>query len=122
MNEEGHEAYALSMRPPSTVKVGHRTYKITLLDHIQSETGVVGFCGNDVQEILIDKNQAGANLQDTVLHELGHAMFHLASLGKDYGGTIKSDDEERVLRVLTPLLLDLLQRNPKLVAYLTGRA
>lgn len=110
------------MTPPRKVRVGPRTYDIKLVPHIEAESGVTGLCGNDTLILLIDSNQADDGIKDTLLHEVGHAMFHLAGLGKDFGGAIKSEDEERILRVLTPHFLDLLQRNPKLVEYLTEKS
>lgn len=51
-------------------------------------------------------------LRETLLHEILHACALVA-------GVDDSDpDEERIVRALAPTLLDVLQRNPRLVRYL----
>jgi hypothetical protein len=54
--------------------------------------------------------------RDTVLHEVLHAL-----LGVGGAAGLSSDEEETVVRLLAPTMLDVLRRNPVLVRYLTER-
>jgi hypothetical protein len=66
------------------------------------------------QLIAIADDQAADQERDTVLHEVLHCMSRIVGLIRD------DDEEERIVAALTPLLLDVLRRNPDLVGYLVG--
>lgn len=51
---------------------------------------------------------------ETLLHELLHALTAMTGLADELG-----DDDEKIVRRLSPALLDTLRRNPHLVSYLT---
>lgn len=59
--------------------------------------------------------------QDTLLHEILHMLLHQLGLQPSLANASHDDDvEERVVHALAPALLDLLRRNPDLVAYLVA--
>jgi hypothetical protein len=108
-------------KPPKKVIVGPHTYVITddpsKLHKESHQIGdtLYGITDVDVTTIYVDKKLAPSQLADTVLHELIHAMTATTGLDVDLGKIL----DESVARRLSPALLDMLRRNPKLVAYLT---
>lgn len=72
--------------------------------------GDAGNCQYLKQRIDIDPAQGGDGRADTLLHELLHAAWYVAGITE-----FTSKQEERVVGALSPLLLDVLRRNPKLV-------
>lgn len=64
--------------------------------------------------IMIDEQSAPSIQQETLLHEVMHALF--ATLGLDYEW--ENDEEEKFIRRFSPALLNLIQRNPALIRYL----
>jgi len=64
--------------------------------------------------IRIDTDRPHSAVAETLLHEALHCAWHLTSLRSYHD----SDAEEAVVAALSPLLLEMLQRNPKLVTYL----
>lgn len=66
------------------------------------------------QRLLIGGEQGVDQTRDTLLHEILHALVGIVGMFD------KAKDEERVVAGLTPLLLDALRRNPKVVAYLVA--
>lgn len=65
------------------------------------------------ERITIEPDQKGNFLRDTLLHEVLHACLFAAA------GGMTTDEEERLVASLTPVLLDTLRRNPGLLAFLT---
>lgn len=59
---------------------------------------------------------------ETLLHEVLHALFDATGVGGGEGEEtlLERDAEERLIRQCSPMLLDLLRRNPDLLAYLTS--
>ena len=57
---------------------------------------------------------------DSVLHEILHAIIRNLGLGSGSSVLADADAEESLVAALSPALLDLLRRNPDLVAYLTA--
>lgn len=67
-------------------------------------------------KILVKKDQTKDQLRDTLLHEVLHAICF------NYGVSTKDEEtEEAILKTLTPVLLDVLCRNPKLVTFLLNK-
>jgi hypothetical protein len=106
-------------KPPAELELGPHRYRIDASD----ETGQL-LHGEDARgDSRPDQLLIRLNLQiphtsaaETLLHETLHAAWDQTSLG-----LVHDDDaEEVVVKALAPLLLDLLRRNPKLVAYLTA--
>jgi hypothetical protein len=111
------------MKPPRTVKVGVHTYKVVAdkaaIDALSASSGEgkLGECDSSALTITIDPTMADTMEKETVVHELLHACCDLAGLQEDPG--MDSAGEERVVRRLSPLILDVLRANPSLVRYLT---
>lgn len=67
------------------------------------------------QAILLEANMEPETLRETLLHEICHLIWHVV------GGLDEEKlEEERVVRMISPTLLDTFDRNPALVAYLFG--
>jgi hypothetical protein len=54
--------------------------------------------------------------REILLHEILHALLATSGVASEMG----EKREEGLVRALSPWLLDLLQRNPRLVSYLTA--
>jgi hypothetical protein len=106
---------------PSEVLVGPYRYEIIddliALHHasVRERDPLDGYCSPRRQQILVDtqKSHPGSS-RYTLLHEILHALTDLSGHSKEWG----DDDEEAFVTRFTPLLLDVLRRNPKLVDYL----
>lgn len=61
--------------------------------------------------ISYDPDCAKAYLRDTILHECLHACFFSVGKGR----------KEQTIRALTPVLLDMIRSNPKLIKFLTEK-
>lgn len=70
------------------------------------------------QQILIRPGMAVDHEVVTVMHELLHAVTEMCGLDHRLGVS----EEEDVVTTLAPALVDVLRRNPELVAYLMGSA
>ncbi len=101
-------------RFPKKVKVGHKTFTLIEDKGLASIAEVTGVCGADTQEIRIDGDLGPDTRKETVLHELLHGMWNLTLLEKIY----TADQSEQVIYALSPVLLQTLQDNPRLVTYL----
>lgn len=71
---------------------------------------VWGYIRYDVPEIVVDPGQGPIHKRVTLVHELLHAIWHLADTGHD--------GDEKPARILATGLLDMFYRNPELVQYL----
>ena len=111
------------MKPPARVVVGDHTYRV-VVDTRRCEQADVTYGATfpSRTEIVVSPAQASSQLRDTVLHELLHAICDDVGLS-DYrdapkDSVLSQEVEERVVRALTPAVLALLRRNPRLVTYL----
>ncbi len=100
---------------PTRVKVGPHMYRVTAVPDVghvvhDGDEDLLGHVDHRSGEITLGTDMSASQKQDTLLHELLHAVLDL--LGRD---------DEALVRLMTPPLLDLLQRNPKLVEYLMQR-
>lgn len=99
---------------PTSVKVGPHPYKVAASDDVAHATGedegLFGHVDHRACVITIGSDMSLSQSQDTVLHEALHAV--LLYLGKD---------DEDLVALITPPLLDLLQRNPRMVEYLVQK-
>lgn len=66
--------------------------------------------------IVVDPDLAPTKLAETILHEVLHTVTSMCGVIDDIG----SKEEERYVARLAPALLDVLRRNPDLVAFLTS--
>lgn len=111
------------MKPPTHIKIGASVYRL----HVDkkawkqrlSKSGDAhttrGHTSTHKHEIWCDPSGAETLVRETVLHEVLHALFD------DSGAPIADDvdQEEIVIRALSPRLYAVLVENPGLVAYLT---
>ena len=105
------------MSRPRFIQIGSVRYEVAP-DELEDD-GAFGKLLKKGQKILVQRAQAPDCERDTVLHETMHAiLFHTGTLS---GMNWTSDQEEAIVSAITPLLLDTLQRNPKLVSYLTEK-
>ena len=92
---------------PTEAKVVGKRYAIQYLEDI----GTQGDCNNQKQVIRVEKGNALEQEQDTVLHEILHAV--------DYAMQTKL--KEAQVAALATGLLAVMKENPVLMEYLLGR-
>lgn len=109
------------MRPPRHVQVGPVRYRVRVsqkaIDEAPDPKRVGQLMGSTIlpqARIAIDPDLHPDVMADTFLHELLHALMDVTGAN----GVIDEDTEEDLVCRLSPALLDLLRRNPKVVAYL----
>lgn len=115
----------MTKRPPATITVGPYVYDVTTSQRdfdIATRTAVCrgdepafyGTTNHHALRIIIDPSQAPRAMRDTTLHETLHAITDLVGLRAE----LTTDEEEQFVTRVSPALLDVLQRNPDLVAFL----
>lgn len=98
---------------PDEVRVGPAIYRVRLKKPLPM------LCGQTVHEknlIRLSANQAPPSMRDTLLHEVLHGVFWTGGLGSVFD--IGKDEEEKLVRALTPWVLGLIRDNPELVTFL----
>lgn len=93
--------------PVTAVVVQGKPYTVTELPAVNLSDDY-GRCASRELSIQIARNQAPAQLRDTLLHEVIHALSFELHL----------ELEERQVHVLASGLLDTLRRNPELAMFL----
>lgn len=101
------------MAAPVSFKVNGRTISLSFKAP-EKMPGTAGMFNSQKSSIVIAKGQDQQELQDTVLHELFHALLH--TQGREYGG----EEEELYVRALATGTIGLLRDNPELVSWLSG--
>lgn len=119
------------MNLPSVVQVGPYTFAIVcskqaileedakdlafkLASDDESDSSVGRFLDLQ-QQILLDPDQKEDMMADTLLHEILHAIYYTSALKEI---ELRDLNEEQLVGILTPILLDTLRRNPEVVNYL----
>lgn len=93
------------------IQIGQTTWTVTPADIEE-----FGRTDHFQAKLFVNKDQTQDQLRDTVLHEVLHAICF------NYGvQTGTEEEEEALIKTLTPVLLDVLCRNPELVALLLGK-
>jgi hypothetical protein len=100
---------------PKTVYVGPYDYNVKLTKSLGDS--LYGETDNTNSEILVHPEQSKSSRRDTFLHEVLHAIFHTSGASKALGWDMKT--EEQLIRLINPWLVQVLQDNPDLIAYLT---
>ena len=101
------------MKPPPTIKLGGHDWTIRHAASISdSEEFLYGRTSTRKSLIEVEASQSPQQKRDTVLHEVLHACLTHLSI------TLVDDEEEKIVRGLTPWLLAALRDNPKLVRFL----
>lgn len=107
------------MNPPEHVDIGPHRYHIDF----SPETGLLLHdemnCGDSRPDrclVRLDLQRPQTKVAETLLHELVHCVWSQTPCRvSDY-----DSHEEEIVSALAPWFLDLLRRNPLLVAYLTA--
>lgn len=100
------------MDMPKTIKVGAHTYAV--LRKPASQMGDdLGGCECNLLQITVKQRLKKSKAKEILVHELLHACTHPSFLGNE-----KMTDEDFVTAV-APVLLQVIQENPDLLAYLT---
>ena len=97
---------------PEVINICGRPWDV--IEQDLSLHSAAGVCDTDQQRILLHPDQPLVGEQDTVLHEVLHAI--LRQQGRPY-----TKAEELHVTALAPGLLSVLQENPALVRYLTKK-
>jgi hypothetical protein len=96
------------IKRPVSIQVGAHPYRIRW----RPMDGLYGQTSPSACVIEVDPSNAPSQVRDTLLHEALHAVV------ADTRTRLDRDDEEQLVRVLTPGLLALIRNNPHLVAFL----
>lgn len=113
-----------AMKPPKHIDLGCHRYQLVMsraaIDRASAQTGdsLLGQTDSKTCRIIVDPQQAASQVADTVMHELLHACCDLIGTTDQ----LTSDVEESVVRRLAPVLVDVLARNPVLVAWVQAQA
>lgn len=109
---------------PREIQVGPLACKVIVsakaIAEAQKEAGSTGVYGRfywRTLEIHIDPDVTPHHQRDALLHETRHAIWHLLRMDDD-----RKYLEEDVISRETPMLVDVLRRNPQLVAFLLDGA
>lgn len=97
------------LKLPPSIRIGHLDYEVRSMAEDVAEH-VAGLCRNDAQIIEICESQGPGALAETILHEVLHAVFHVAK------SRLRYDTEERVVNQITPVLLMAMRDNRALFA------
>lgn len=109
-------------RPPRRLAIGPFTVRVdqsrAAQDRIErdSDGPLYGMWDGKNARILLTAKAADTIVRETLLHELLHTILELS--GASHVHIKDKDEEEGIVRSLTPMLLDTLRRNPRLVTYL----
>lgn len=105
------------MKRPQSIQVLGKTYKVRVVtERAQDfEDGDYGMCDNDAHVISIVAGRSLGNDQDTLLHEIIHAVAF--QMGVD-GAINKRATEEAWVQGLATGLLAVIKENRGLVSYL----
>lgn len=110
------------MKLPAKVKVGPFTYKVTSDRHDMNQrcrdesTDLLGHCDRRMGVISVEPQQSLEQKRDTLLHEVLHAITDMTGIEAEMSNEL----EEQIVRRLSPVLLEVLRKNPKLVAFLVA--
>jgi hypothetical protein len=98
---------------PSSVQVGPFDYAVTVDDALPKHDTCYGHIDLRKQIIYLAPDQGSDQMADTLAHEVLHAVFRMM-------GRTDTNADEAVIGPLSPLLVDVLRRNPALVAFLVN--
>lgn len=107
---------------PEHIDVGPFRYTITadeLARHRAqeaSQTILLGQTDHNELTIVLSEKMPDGVARETLMHELLHVVNEVTGLRSKWGNA----KEERIVRRLSPVLLELLQRNPEAVRFLTS--
>lgn len=99
---------------PERIRVGSVWYNITISDkNIMSEEGPLGMTRRDLCEIVIRETGNVSQDLNTVIHEIGHAIYNTQDLHH-------ADEEEQIVNRWTNGWLAFLYDNPDFTSWYTN--
>lgn len=98
--------------PPASIQIGPLRYSVEMNQRVADAASAWGRIEFKSQTIALDPDQASDHMAITLLHEVLHGCWHHANI-EAHGG-----DQEKEITALAPTLLDVMRRNPELVAFL----
>lgn len=105
---------------PDSVAVGPHTYDIEW-DHDVAQFSAAGATNNDTLKIMVDQKNALPIQQETLVHELLHAVWNQTSLRTRIPDADTDSPGEAAIQDLAPLLYALLRDNPEVVQWLRSQ-
>lgn len=107
---------------PEHIDIGPFRYMLRmdeLTRHRAQETAqtiLLGHTDHDALTVILSEKMPDSLARETLMHELLHVVNEVTGLRSKWGNA----KEERIVRRLSPILLELLQRNPDAVNFLTA--
>lgn len=95
--------------------IGGRTFKVQWHDVSPLDQRLAGRCDLTAQTIHVLKGQHYDEARDTLLHEVLHAIAHIAGLD------IGQEAEERAVRTLASGLIGVFNANPAFADWVVGK-
>lgn len=108
-------AAAPANAPPSVIVVGAFHWRVRYVDF---QEDFFGRTSPSHLEIDIDPSLPLDQLKETVLHEVMHACLFVGNSGSSPGKLV---DDDAYIESSAPTLLEVLEQNPQLVAWLTQK-
>lgn len=105
------------MRPPKSVKIIGKSYRIQASETLELDAGALGITHPDKCLISYIKTQDPQALRDTILHEVMHGIFSEAGISSELS-EIDKELEEKVVRRSATVLLDVLRNSRGFVNFL----
>lgn len=106
------------MKIPSNVRVGAYDVEVATPGAVEMEHNEVeGRFLNSVLRIELRDDRPKMFMRETLLHEILHAVICLS--GTRAVLDLETEDEEKLITLLTPALLCVLRDNPDVVRFLT---
>ena len=87
------------MKLPKNLYVFGEKYSLKRVKGLAAK-GICGEVNRDTKEIIIDSNLKGSELHETIIHEVGHCVFHEVSLYQ----SISHDLEEVIVDTIAKAL------------------
>lgn len=103
------------MPVPIAIKVGATTYDVAVKKRLPENR--YGDTRNGIASIRLNKVMTLGPTQDTLLHEVLHAVVHVSGMQNVL--EFSDESEEKMIRILTPWILGVIRDNPELIEYLT---
>jgi hypothetical protein len=91
---------------PAEVRMLGQRWRVVYSPNLLSRD-MYGFADPAKHRILVDSSQSREGMIQTLVHELLHAAFHVGPISYEFD----SDQEERIVRQIAPVLVDMLRSN-----------
>ena len=99
----------------ASLRIGYRDYQVQTWPSKTAQThGACGLCDPVNAIIYVSEDRTGYDAADTLLHEILHAIFHMADIDAE------KDGEERIVSRLAPMMVQVWRDNSELRKWLNG--